>query len=292
MSWRGSRSRRRVRDADAPHRRRQPGVARAAVRGAVRRAAGDGRRRPGRPAAGRRVIAVGTTVVRALETAADADGRVIATRGWTDLVITPERGVRVVDGLLTGFHEPEASHLAMLAAIAGRRPPGGGVPGRPRRPLPLARVRRPPPDPALSRPMRILGTHHLAITTGRFERFAVLRRDARAAGGRRLPRARHRVRAGWDDHDRNPRRGRPAGSGRRGPSATARLAPSRLGGRGRGRRVRRAAARGVAVHSPPESFPPEAPTMRIAFLRDPDGNLLELVQPLGARYPATPPATA
>lgn len=69
---------------------------------------------------GRRVIAVGTTVVRALESAADADGRVIPTQGWTDLVITPERGVRVVDGLLTGFHEPEASHLDMLSAIAGR----------------------------------------------------------------------------------------------------------------------------------------------------------------------------
>ena len=69
---------------------------------------------------GRRVVAVGTTVVRALESAADERGRVIASRGWTDLVITPERGVRVVDGLLTGFHEPEASHLAMLAAIAGR----------------------------------------------------------------------------------------------------------------------------------------------------------------------------
>jgi S-adenosylmethionine:tRNA ribosyltransferase-isomerase len=70
---------------------------------------------------GRRVIAVGTTVVRALESAADAgEGDVIATRAWTELVITPERGVRVVDGLLTGFHEPKASHLAMLEAIAGR----------------------------------------------------------------------------------------------------------------------------------------------------------------------------
>jgi S-adenosylmethionine:tRNA ribosyltransferase-isomerase len=69
---------------------------------------------------GRRVIAVGTTVVRALETAADKQGRVIPARGWTDLVITPERGVKVVDGLLTGFHEPEASHLDMLSAIAGR----------------------------------------------------------------------------------------------------------------------------------------------------------------------------
>ena len=48
-------------------------------------------------------------------------------------------------------------------------------------------------------------------------------------------------------------------------------------------------ARGVPVHSPPESFPPEAPTMRIAFLRDPDGNLLELVQPLVARYPGGTP---
>jgi S-adenosylmethionine:tRNA ribosyltransferase-isomerase len=70
-------------------------------------------------AAGGRVIAVGTTVVRAIETAARPDGSVAAARGWTDLVITPERGVRAVDGLLTGFHEPRASHLLMLAAIAG-----------------------------------------------------------------------------------------------------------------------------------------------------------------------------
>jgi S-adenosylmethionine:tRNA ribosyltransferase-isomerase len=69
--------------------------------------------------AGRRVIATGTTVVRALESAVGADGNVIATRGWTDLVVTPRRGVRVVDGLLTGFHEPRASHLKMLEAIAG-----------------------------------------------------------------------------------------------------------------------------------------------------------------------------
>ena len=82
--------------------------------------------------------------------AADEQGRVIATRGWTDLVITPERGVRVVDGLLTGFHEPEASHLAMLEAIAGRAAPGDGLPRRARRPLPLARVRRPAPDPAVT----------------------------------------------------------------------------------------------------------------------------------------------
>ena len=69
---------------------------------------------------GGRVLAVGTTVVRALESAADEHGRVIASQGWTDLVITPERGVRAVGGMLTGFHEPRASHLAMLEAVAGR----------------------------------------------------------------------------------------------------------------------------------------------------------------------------
>lgn len=65
-------------------------------------------------AAGSRIIAVGTTVVRALESAAEGP-----SSGWTDLVITPERGVRVVDGLLTGFHEPRASHLDMLEAVSG-----------------------------------------------------------------------------------------------------------------------------------------------------------------------------
>ena len=68
---------------------------------------------------GCRVIAVGTTVVRALESAVDEQGRVVATRGWTNLVIARERGLRVVDGLLTGFHEPKSTHLAMLEAIAG-----------------------------------------------------------------------------------------------------------------------------------------------------------------------------
>jgi S-adenosylmethionine:tRNA ribosyltransferase-isomerase len=67
---------------------------------------------------GGRVVAVGTTVVRALETVADEDGTVHAGHGWTDLVVTAERGVRVIDGLLTGWHEPEASHLQMLAAVA------------------------------------------------------------------------------------------------------------------------------------------------------------------------------
>jgi S-adenosylmethionine:tRNA ribosyltransferase-isomerase len=64
---------------------------------------------------GGHVIAVGTTVVRALETAGNAN----AGKGWTGLVISPERGLRVVDGLITGWHEPEASHLSLLEASAG-----------------------------------------------------------------------------------------------------------------------------------------------------------------------------
>jgi S-adenosylmethionine:tRNA ribosyltransferase-isomerase len=74
-----------------------------------------------RRAGGGRIIAIGTTVVRALESAVGADGRVHESAGRTELVVTPERGVGVVDGLLTGFHEPAASHLDMLAAIAGHR---------------------------------------------------------------------------------------------------------------------------------------------------------------------------
>ena len=70
--------------------------------------------------AGGRVVAIGTTVVRALESAAAPDGTVAPFDGWTDLVVTPERGVAAVDGLLTGWHEPEASHLLMLEAVAGR----------------------------------------------------------------------------------------------------------------------------------------------------------------------------
>jgi S-adenosylmethionine:tRNA ribosyltransferase-isomerase len=109
-------------------------------------------------ATGHRVIAVGTTATRAIETVADPDGRVRRGRsesdqsrrsrdhvragagsgwtdqsrrsrdhvwvgagsGWTDLVVTPQRGVHVVDGLLTGWHDPEASHLFLVEAVAGR----------------------------------------------------------------------------------------------------------------------------------------------------------------------------
>src|SRR4051794_7622643 len=82
--------------------------------------AGTARRVNAARAAGGRVIAVGTTVVRALETGADDTGAVHPGEGWTEVVITPERGVRAVDGLLSGWHEPQASHLAMLEAVAGR----------------------------------------------------------------------------------------------------------------------------------------------------------------------------
>jgi S-adenosylmethionine:tRNA ribosyltransferase-isomerase len=71
-------------------------------------------------AAGGRIIAVGTTVVRALETVTDAGGTTHPGEGWTGLFITPERGVRSVDAMLTGLHEPRSTHLAMLEALAGR----------------------------------------------------------------------------------------------------------------------------------------------------------------------------
>jgi S-adenosylmethionine:tRNA ribosyltransferase-isomerase len=68
---------------------------------------------------GGRVIAVGTTVVRALETAAGPGGVVTASAGWTSRVVTPESGPRVVDALFTGLHEPRSTHLLMLTAFAG-----------------------------------------------------------------------------------------------------------------------------------------------------------------------------
>ncbi|MGI8802893.1 MAG: S-adenosylmethionine:tRNA ribosyltransferase-isomerase [Solirubrobacteraceae bacterium] len=71
-------------------------------------------------ASGGRIVAVGTTVVRALETVASPEGSIRAGAGWTDLVVTPERPPRAIDGLISGWHEPEASHLQMLEAVAGR----------------------------------------------------------------------------------------------------------------------------------------------------------------------------
>jgi S-adenosylmethionine:tRNA ribosyltransferase-isomerase len=70
-------------------------------------------------AAGRRVVAVGTTVTRALESATGDDGVVRPTEGWTELVLGPDRPARTVTGLITGLHEPEASHLLLLEAVAG-----------------------------------------------------------------------------------------------------------------------------------------------------------------------------
>jgi S-adenosylmethionine:tRNA ribosyltransferase-isomerase len=69
--------------------------------------------------AGQRVVAVGTTVTRALETATGDDGVTRAAAGWTDLVLGPERPARAVTGLVTGLHEPGASHLRLLEAVAG-----------------------------------------------------------------------------------------------------------------------------------------------------------------------------
>lgn len=69
---------------------------------------------------GGRVVAVGTTAVRAIETVTGPNGTTHAGEGWTDLVVGPERGLHAVDALLTGFHEPQASHLALLEALAGR----------------------------------------------------------------------------------------------------------------------------------------------------------------------------
>jgi S-adenosylmethionine:tRNA ribosyltransferase-isomerase len=70
-------------------------------------------------ARGGRVIAVGTTATRAIESAARPDGVVAAASGWTDLVISSERPVRVVDGLITGWHNPDASHLLLVESVAG-----------------------------------------------------------------------------------------------------------------------------------------------------------------------------
>jgi S-adenosylmethionine:tRNA ribosyltransferase-isomerase len=68
---------------------------------------------------GHRVIAVGTTAVRALETVVDESGEVHPAEGWTELIVDAGRKIRSVDGLITGWHEPGASHLSLLQAVAG-----------------------------------------------------------------------------------------------------------------------------------------------------------------------------
>ena len=141
---------RRRRPARAAHRRRLAGVDRAAVPGAAAGAGDHGgagqRTRAARRPRHRRRHDGGARLWRPPATI--RRGR-SPYDGWTDLVITPERGVRVVDGLLTGWHEPEASHLLMLEAVAGRRAARALLRGQPGRGLPVARVRRRAPDPAV-----------------------------------------------------------------------------------------------------------------------------------------------
>ena len=69
---------------------------------------------------GNRVVAVGTTVIRALETVTRQDRVTQAGEGWTEVLITPQRGIYAVDGLLTGFHEPRSTHLLMIEALVSR----------------------------------------------------------------------------------------------------------------------------------------------------------------------------
>ena len=75
--------------------------------------------------AGRRVIAVGTTVVRALETVTDETRTVSPGEGWTSLVITRDRPLRSVTGLITGLHEPRATHLMLLERVVAAAVPAG-----------------------------------------------------------------------------------------------------------------------------------------------------------------------
>ncbi len=70
-------------------------------------------------AGGGRVVAVGTTVTRALESAVGAGGQVVARSGWTERLVTPADPPRVVTGLVTGWHDPMASHLLLVEAVAG-----------------------------------------------------------------------------------------------------------------------------------------------------------------------------
>ena len=70
-------------------------------------------------AGGGRVVAVGTTVTRALESAVADGGRLEGRAGWTERVVTPAEPARVVTGLITGWHDPAASHLLLVEAVAG-----------------------------------------------------------------------------------------------------------------------------------------------------------------------------
>ncbi len=144
--------------------------------------------------------------------------------------------------------------------------------------------------------MRILGTHHLALTTTRFAQLRQFYVDTL-----RLP-----VVGGFPGHEIVFVEAGDTIVELIGEDASDRATPVAPGCPPAGDRARRAGWHhlawevddvdtafaelldlGVTPHSPPESFPPDRPTMRIAFVADPDGNLIELVQPLGARYPST-----
>ena len=79
---------------------------------------------------GHHVIAVGTTVIRALETVTDDRGTTYPGSGWTNLIITPDRAVRSVTGLITGWHEPESTHLTLIEQVFEAVSPPHGLPAR------------------------------------------------------------------------------------------------------------------------------------------------------------------
>lgn len=69
---------------------------------------------------GNKIIAVGTTSCRTLESIADKDGKVKPGSGWTDIFIYPGFVFRVIDGLITNFHLPKSTLIMLVSAFAGR----------------------------------------------------------------------------------------------------------------------------------------------------------------------------
>ena len=69
---------------------------------------------------GHRVIAVGTTSTRTLEAAADENGRLHETSGWTEIFIYPGYRFKVIDALITNFHLPQSTLVMLVSALAGR----------------------------------------------------------------------------------------------------------------------------------------------------------------------------
>ena len=71
-------------------------------------------------AAGHRVIAVGTTSIRTLESAADGKNEISAKSGWTDIFIYPGYEFKIVDAIITNFHLPKSTLIMLISAFAGR----------------------------------------------------------------------------------------------------------------------------------------------------------------------------